>query len=343
MNLEQEILNNRTDEALKSIEYEFMKKKAELSLFFIPLVAPEVSSIIQNELLSNILFNKTRIIANEMERIKSLYTSHSTNLSNLSTKANIIRPANKATHNESNNNLSSEVSYNMLNQKRRKLFGVSIKKKEEIIYNKSYNGVQQEELELNEKEIPDMNSSSQQIEEGKESNEDKEEAQGSDSDKLNENEGSKKKRHTNFRADSIRKKIKTFLTRFVHDQLTLLLINEGKNTCLFKLPKTFNTDVKYFSCKKHLQNTISSLYSMEPKLPEEVQRVNHNKNTIAQVKSKIFLQQVSRTLVSWYREYLKSEQVKKDIEYVNKKDGEVYTSKFKEGLDDFLDYYDLSM
>ena len=145
-----------------------------------------------------------------------------------------------------------------------------------------------------------------------------------------------------FRGDSIRKKIKALLTKYVHDKLTSLLIHEENNVCLLKLPKSFNIDVKYDSCRNHLLTKVKDLYKLEPKEPKEICRVNHNTSIMNSINNNEFTRNINRTLADWFKEYSKSMEFSNDYKNIFDKKGGLYAKIFTSNFHRFLNYYKIT-
>ena len=146
-----------------------------------------------------------------------------------------------------------------------------------------------------------------------------------------------------FRADSLRKKIKALLSRFVHDKLTALLINEDKDACLLKLPKSFNIDVKFDSCREHLLMPVKELYKMTPKESKEIKRVEHNRKMMDKITNISFIRNINRTFSDWFKEYSSSIEFKNDYASILKRKGPIYADKFVNSFNSFLDYYKIKL
>jgi hypothetical protein len=155
----------------------------------------------------------------------------------------------------------------------------------------------------------------------------------------------RKKRETTYRSDCMKKKIKTLTCKYIHKKLVGILkskmTSNHKKYVLYKLPKKFKINVQYYSCKRHLMMPINELYCLNELYSNDAHKLKNNISVLKTFESDIFNTQVSRSFVSWFLEYIDSQEYKEDLNYLARKEGQTYREKFEERVQNFLAYYDI--
>lgn len=142
-----------------------------------------------------------------------------------------------------------------------------------------------------------------------------------------------------FRADCIRKRIKTILHNFIYDKLSTSIKDEGTDIYLLKLPREFNTNIRYEFTKKILNSTVRELYSFDTHKKEDLQRIKHNKDVIEKIKNSEFQSLLDKKMKDFYQDYISEGEYKKIIVNIKEKDGKLYEKYFKTHWENFLQYF----
>ena len=142
-----------------------------------------------------------------------------------------------------------------------------------------------------------------------------------------------------FRADCIRKRIKTILHNFIYEKLSTSIKDEGTDIFLLKLPREFNTNIRYEFTKKILNSTIRELYSYETHKKEDSQRIKHNKDIILKIQNNEFQSLLDKKMKDFYVDYIAEGEYKKIIANIKEKDGKLYEKYFKTHWESFLQYF----
>ena len=142
-----------------------------------------------------------------------------------------------------------------------------------------------------------------------------------------------------FRADCIRKRIKTILHNFIYEKLSTSIKDEGTDIFLLKLPREFNTNIRYEFTKKILNSTIRELYSFETHKKEDFQKIKHNKDIILKIQNKEFQSLLDKKMKDFYVDYIAEGEYKKIIASIKEKDGKIYEKYFKTHWESFLQFF----
>ena len=151
---------------------------------------------------------------------------------------------------------------------------------------------------------------------------------------------SKRPNDLKFRSDCFRKRIKTHFHNYVYKHISNLI--NDKTKVIYRLPREFNTNIRFDFNNMILKFTIRELFSYVPQ--DEYDKINAKKtidiiNSITDAKLMYFL---NRTYFDVFIEYIHSSSIKEELTVIVKNDGQEYIKYFKYFLENYLPFYSAS-
>jgi hypothetical protein len=140
-----------------------------------------------------------------------------------------------------------------------------------------------------------------------------------------------------FRSDCFRKRIKTHYHNYIYKHLTNLI--NDKNKIIYRLPKEFNTNIRYDFNNMIFKFTIKDLFTYKPL--DEYDQINTQKtseiiNSLTSPQAIYFL---NRTYLDVFIEYIYSSNIREELKVIIKNDGLEYIKYFKYFLENYISFY----
>lgn len=147
----------------------------------------------------------------------------------------------------------------------------------------------------------------------------------------------------NYRSDCIRKRIKSHVNKYILYRMNLILAKLDSDFYILKLSKDFITNMRIDSNRILMKKTIKEIYSsIYPECSNYIKSIKHNVKVINQIylSHEKFQKFVNLTFSEAYQEYLQSNEFKKDLLYLELREGKQYVERFKMISDSYLKYYE---